>query len=372
MGILDAFFDQFIDIIEWRDDTPDTIVWKFPRYNDEIKNGAQLVVRESQVAIFMDEGRVADVFYPGTYELTTKNIPILTNLRNLPHNFNSPFKAEVYYVSTRQFLNQKWGTKNPVMLRDKEFGPLRLRAFGSFNFKVDDPKLFIQQVSGTNPYYTVEDVSSQLRDNVVTNGMDAVAESKLPILELAANYSEMGKVIQDSVNGDFKGIGLLVTKLLVENISLPPEVEEMLDKRSQMSVLGNLGAYAQLQGTEAMVKAAENTAGGNMASLGMGLGVAAGIAKQTGNIFREANFDGNNPSGETAPPTFPAIQYHVAVNGKAEGPFALDAIKDMVSAKTLTKDTLVWKKGMPGWASAATAHDLAEMFDNEPPPLPLA
>jgi len=366
MGLFSRLLDEFIDVIEWVDLTQDTLVWKFPRNDNAIKMGAKLTVRESQVAIFMNEGRIADVFTPGMYELSTQNIPIMTTLMSWKYGFNSPFQADVFFVSMRLFVNQKWGTKNPVMVRDAEFGPVRLRAFGVFNFKVLDPKLFLTQISATNPNFNVEDIAEQLRNTVVSRAMDAVAESKIPVLDLAASYNEMGLIITESIQPDFTELGLSLAKLLVENVSLPPEVEQALDKRSQMGIIGNLGAYAQFQAANAIEKSAENTIGGNLGAAGMGLGVGAAMMGQVGNIFQQNQFD-PNPKVSDSPPSLNVVEYHFAKDGKSDGPHTLTAIKTLIASHTITKETQVWKKGMAEWAPAAS---LTELFDNEPPKLP--
>jgi len=369
MSFFSKLLNEFIDVIEWVDNTPNTLVWKFPRYDNAIKMGAKLIVRESQAAIFMNEGRIADVFMPGTYELQTQNMPILTTLMSWKYAFNSPFKADVYFVNMRQFVNQKWGTKNPVMLRDAEFGPVRLRAFGSFNFKVQDPKVFLNQISATNPEFIVEDINEQLRNTVVSRGMDAVAQSKIDILDLAANYNEMGHLISETIQSDFAELGLTLTKLLVENISLPPEVEQALDKRSSMGIVGNLGAYAQFQAANAMEKSAENTIGGNLGAAGMGLGVGAAMMGQVGNVFKQNQFD-PNANGADAPPPLPtAVQYHIIKDGVSNGPHTLKDLDLMISSNAINKDTMIWKKGMAAWAAAGSVADLNDLFNNQPPPI---
>lgn len=365
MGFLSRLLDEFIDVIEWVDHTQDTLVWKFPRNDNAIKMGAKLTVRESQVAIFMNEGRIADVFTPGMYELSTQNIPIMTTLMSWKYGFNSPFQADVYFLSTRQFVNQKWGTKSPVMVRDAEFGPVRLRAFGSFNFKILDAKAFLTQVVATNPSFSVEDINEQLRNTVVARGMDAVAESKIPVLDIAANYDEMGLLITQRIQPDFAELGLQLSKLLVENVSLPQEVEEALDKRSQMGIIGNLGAYAQYQAANAIEKSAENTIGGNLGAAGMGLGVGAAMMGQVGNIFQANQFDPNAKTADV-PPVPQTVEYHFAKEGKADGPHSLSEIKALIVSGAINKETQIWKKGMPAWVPAVT---IAELFDHEPPPL---
>ncbi|WP_316751652.1 SPFH domain-containing protein [Pedobacter gandavensis] len=365
MGLFSKLLGEFIDVIEWVDQSQDTLVWKFPRQDNAIKMGAKLTVRESQVAIFMNEGRIADIFTPGMYELSTQNIPILTTLMSWKYGFNSPFQADVYFVSMRLFLNQKWGTKNPVMIRDAEFGPVRLRAFGTFSFKVQDPKVFLSQITATNPDFSLENINEQLRDTVVSRAMDTVAESKIPVLDLAANYNEMGLLITQNIQPDFAELGLQLSKLFVENVSLPAEVEQALDKRSQMGIIGNLGAYAQFQAANAIEKSAENTIGGNLGAAGMGLGVGAAMMGQVGNIFQQNQFNPNEKATDT-PPSLNIVEYHFAKDGKPDGPHSLATIKTLIDSKVISKETQVWKKGMAAWAPAVS---LTELFDHEPPPL---
>ena len=244
MALWDRIKNELIDIIEWTDDSANTMVWRFPRFQNEIKNGAQLTVRESQVAVFVNEGQIADVYKPGRVKLETQNMPILTTLKGWKYGFNSPFKVEVYFVNTKNFTDNKWGTKNPIMLRDPEFGPIRLRAFGTYAVKVVDAGKFIREIAGTQAHFTTEEVSEQLRNLVVTRFTDALGESKIPILDLAANYDELSKFISAKINPEFGEYGLEVTKFLVENISLPPEVETAMDKRSSMGIIGNLSQCA--------------------------------------------------------------------------------------------------------------------------------
>ncbi|MGL5891630.1 MAG: SPFH domain-containing protein, partial [Bacteroidia bacterium] len=271
MGLFDKLKGEFIDIIEWTDSSNDTIVWRFPRHQNEIKNGAKLTVRESQVAVFVNEGQIADAFMPGMYELTTQNMPILSTLKGWKYGFNSPFKAEVYFVSMRQFTNLKWGTKNPIMVRDAEFGPLRIRAFGTYAMRVKEPKVFLKEIAGTDHEFTTEEINEQLRNIVVTRFSDAVASSKIPVLDMAANYDEFSKLIHEKINPEFNEIGIDLTKMLIENISLPEEVEKVLDKRTSMGIVGNLGAYTQFQAANAMEQAAQNPNGG-LAGAGVGMG----------------------------------------------------------------------------------------------------
>lgn len=369
MGLFSRLLSELIDVIEWVDNTHDTLIWKFPRKDNAIKMGAKLTVRESQVAIFVNEGKIADVFQPGMYELTTQNMPILTTLEGWKYGFQSPFKVDVYFVSTRMFTNQKWGTKNPVMLRDAEFGPVRLRAFGSYAFRVADAATFFRQIAGTGAGFNVENINEQLRNIIVSRGMDTVAASKIPVLDLAANYDEVGVIIKNNIAPDLTEMGLILTSLLVENISLPPEVESVLDKRTQMGIVGNLGAYAQFQAANAIEKSAENSIGGNLGAAGMGLGVGAAMMGQVGNIFKDNHVDATPSANDGPPPIKAETQYYIAIDGKSEGPATLEQLKTIINQKQLSADTRVWKKGMADWAPAESVDELSNLFGNTPPPL---
>jgi membrane protease subunit (stomatin/prohibitin family) len=362
MGLFDKLRGEFIDIVEWTDDSPDTLVYRFERYNNEIKYGAKLVVREGQEAVFVDEGQLADVFPPGTYTLETANIPILSTLQGWKHGFESPFKSEVYFVNTRQFTDQKWGTKNPIMLRDPEFGPLRLRAFGTYAFRADDPAALIREVVGTDGHFQAGDLTGQLRNLIVARFTDVLAESKLAALDLAANYDELGEFVRGRIEEEFDGYGIELTSMLVENISLPPEVEEILDKRTSMGIIGNLGAYTQFQAAQAMEKAAENP--GGMAAGGMGMGMGFAMANQMGQSVQGAPMGGSPP----VPP--PIQQFHVAQDGQSRGPYDLQTLQGQAQSGALTRETMVWAQGMDGWQPAGEVDALRGLFAAVPPPLP--
>jgi membrane protease subunit (stomatin/prohibitin family) len=369
MGLFDKLKQEFIDIIDWTDNTSDTIVYKFPRYQNEIKMGAKLTVRESQQAIFLNEGTIADVFKPGMYSLDTQNMPILATLKGWKYGFNSPFKADVFFVSTKQFTNQKWGTKNPVMIRDSEFGPIRIRAFGSYAFKVKDAGLFFKSIVGTNLEFTVDEINEHLRNIAITRGIDAIAESKIPILDLASNYDEISKLITTKLKVEFEELGIDLTKFLVENISLPPEVETALDKRSSMGIIGNLGAYTQFQAANAIEKAAES--GGNAGSMmgaGMGAGMGFGMMNQMGNAFQPNSVNPQTNAG--VPPPINTAQIFVAVNGQQAGPFNIAQLQGMISSNQLTRQSMVWKNGMGNWETADKLPEVASLFSAMPPPLP--
>ena len=291
MGILDAIKGQLIDVIEWSDNSGKTMVHKYDMNGKEIMMGAQLTVRESQVAIFVNEGELADVFEPGRYELKTSNMPVLTALKSWKYGFNSPFKSDVYFVNTKQFLDMKWGTSNPVMMRDAEFGMIRLRAFGIYSFKVADPVAFLKEVFGTAELFTVDGVEGQIKRTLVSGLSDAIAESKIPALDLAANYDELASYALKAINPKIAPLGLTLCSFVIENISLPEEVEKSMDKRTSMGVLGNLDQYAKYQAAEAMRDAATN--GNGMAGMGVGMGAGAAM----GQMFAQSM----NPAQPAAP-----------------------------------------------------------------------
>ncbi len=278
MGLFDFIKGEFINVIEWTDDSHDTLVYRFPVRDHAIKMGAQLTVREGQAAVFINEGQLADVFTAGRYELSTANLPILTKLNSWKMGFESPFKAEVYFVDTTLFTDQKWGTQNPITLRDPEIGPVRVRAFGAYAYRVIDPARFLQEVVGTDGRFTTGQIRGQLRSHVISSFTDALGEAKVPVLDLAAQYKELGAKLQDEMKTDFEAYGLGLEAFLIENISLPPEVAEMLDKRTSMGILGDLGKYTQFQAAQAMEKAASNPGGGASEGIGLGAGLAMGQA----------------------------------------------------------------------------------------------
>lgn len=277
MGLFDMVRGQLIDVIEWTDDSSDTLVHKYDMNGKDIMMGAQLTVRESQAAVFVDEGRLADVFGPGRYELTTRNLPVMTSLRAWKFGFNSPFKSDVYFVSTRQFMDRKWGTANPVMMRDSELGMIRIRAFGSFAFRVKDPAAFMREVFGTSSLFTAEGVEGQIRSLAVSALSDAIAESGIPALDLAARYDELSRRALDTLAPRVAGLGLELCGFVIENISLPEEVEKAIDRRTSMGVAGDLNRYAQFQAAEAMREAASNP--GGMAGMGVGMGAGAAVGQ---------------------------------------------------------------------------------------------
>ncbi|MDO5022541.1 MAG: SPFH domain-containing protein [Eubacteriales bacterium] len=287
MGLFNFIKGQFIDVIEWTDASANTMVYRFEDGGAEIMMGAQLTVRESQVAIFVNEGKIADVFKPGRYELSTQNLPVLTALKSWKYGFNSPFKSEVYFVNTKQFLDLKWGTSNPVMMRDRDFGMIRLRAFGIYSFRVVDPVAFLREVFGTSAYFTVDGVEGQVKRTVVSALSDAIAQSNIPALDLAANYAELSGLVLNNLSTSFLPIGLKIESFVIENISLPEAVEQAMDKRTSMGVVGDLNRYTQYQTAEAIGESAKRD--NSMAGMGTGMAAAMAMANAMANSTNQAN-----------------------------------------------------------------------------------
>lgn len=300
MGIMDFIRSELINVIEWTDNSTDTMVYRFPVHDNEIKMNAQLIVRESQAAIFVNEGQLADVFGPGRYQLSTENMPILTTLKSWKYGFNSPFKAEVYFVNTKQFTERKWGTMNPIMMRDAEFGMLRLRAYGIYAFRVTDPAKFMKDVFGTNSSYSVEGLEGQLKRSIVSGVSDLIAEFDKPALDLAMYYDEMSAAGKDKIQERFNQFGLTITSFYIENISLPQEVEKVLDQRTSMGVMGNhMNKFTQYQAAQAIRDAAQNE-GGGFAGAGVGLGAGAAIGQAFGKAMNGSYQQESEPK-ETCP-----------------------------------------------------------------------
>jgi membrane protease subunit (stomatin/prohibitin family) len=369
MSLWDKLTREFIDIIEWTEPSQNEILaYRFPRSDNEIKNGAKLIVREGQSAAFVKEGQLADVKTPGLYTLDTHNMPILSKILGWKYGFESPFKCEVYFVSTRQWTDQKWGTQNPVMMRDPEFGPVRVRAFGTYAFKVIDPGTFLRECVSTDPMFETFEIANQFRNAIVSRFVDTLGSQQIPLLDLVGNYERVSKLALDRISPELAKMGIALTQFFVENVSLPPEVEAALDKRTQMGVLGNLDQYAKFQSAEAIRDAAKNP--GGMAGLGVGIGAGAAIGQQVGAAL--AGAAGANPvtSQSLAPPIPLAVTFHVAINGAQAGPFDIPTILKKVQAGEVTRGSLVWKPGMAGWAAADSVAELSDLFKNVPPPLP--
>ena len=358
---------QFIDVIEWTDDSRDTMVWRFERYGNEIKYGAKLTVRESQVAVFVHEGQLADVFGPGLYMLETNNMPIMTSLQHWDHAFASPFKSEIYFVNTRRFTGVKWGTQNPVMLRDPEFGPTRVRAFGSCTIRVADAARFMTEIVGTDGHFTQDEIAGQIRNIVVQKFSRAVAASGIPVLDMAANTRELSAIITEAIAPTLDDYGLAMPEFYIENISLPPEVEKALDRRTSMGIVGDLNRYTQFATAEAMRSAAQGDgAGGGMgAGLGAGMGMGVGMAMAGQMAAQQAV-----QPAVTPPPPPPAAMWHIAEAGETRGPFDEATLRSMAASGNLTRATMVWTAGQEGWKPAGEVPALAGLFAQVPPPPP--
>ena len=297
MAIIDFLKKQFMDVIEWTDDSRDTLSWRFPDEDKAIKNGAQLIVRESQVAQFVYVGEFGDTFKPGKHTLTTDNIPVLTKIKSWPFGFNSPFKADVYFVVTRLFTGNKWGTSNPVMLRDSDFGMVRVRAFGTYDFKIVDPKTFLREVAGSDHNFRLDEFADTMRSRIVSIFTDAIATAKIPVLDVASRYTELGEALQPLINPAIVAkYGLEITSFIVENVSVPPEVEQAIDKRASMAAVGNLNDFVKYQ----MGKGLETGAGGGgAAGTAAELAVGFGLAQQ---MLRDGFM-----SGHAAPTVVPPL-----------------------------------------------------------------
>ncbi|GHV38672.1 antifreeze protein, type I [Bacteroidia bacterium] len=366
MGLFDKLRGELIDIIEFLDNTQDTIVYRFERHNNEIKNNAKLIVREGQTAVFVNEGEIADTFTPGTYTLNTQNLPILTTLKGWKYGFNSPFKAEVYFVSTKNFIDQKWGTKNAIILSDNRFGMVEIRAFGMYSFKVTDAPVFIREIVGTNQTFTTEHIQEQLKSIIVTRFSDATGESNLPIETYAANLNELSEAIFGYMKDDFAAYGMDVTKFLIENISMPDEVKKEIFELSRLDKI-DLDKLTKLKAAKAMEAAAENPLG----TAGMGIGLGAGMAMANQMTQQMANQVQNSQNVQnTPPPISGGMSYYVAAGGHQTGPFSKEGLVQLVEKQVLTKDTLVWKQGLAAWVPAGGQPDLQDLWTATPPPLP--
>ena len=368
MGLFDTLRAEFIDIIEWIDDSQHTLVWRFPRHQNEIKNGAQLIVRPGQVAVLVSEGEIADVYEPGRYELATENMPILSTLQGWKYGFESPFKAEVYFASTRQITDLKWGTPNPIMLRDPEFGPIRIRAFGTYALKVVEPEALLKEIVGTDGQFGTDDITELLRSIIATAFTDLLAKLQVPALEFASKYVELSEALRrevcERIDDEY---GLDCPQLFVVNISLPEAVEKALDTRTSMGVIGDMQRFQQYQMGQAMTMAADNPAGGGAAE-GMGLGVGMAMASR---MLPGSMAPGQGPSGAAPPPPPPvAAVWHVAVGGQTHGPYTTEQMAAGIARGQVQRDSMVWTANMQAWTPATQVPQLAGYFAAAAPPPP--
>lgn len=372
MNLFKKLSGEFIDIIEFLDPTQNTIVHRFERYQNEIKNNAKLVVREGQMAVFINEGQLADVFSPGTHTLNTQNLPILSTLKGWKYGFNSPFKAEVYFVSTKTFIDQRWGTKNPIILNDDRFGMIEVRSFGTYTFKIADPGKFIKEIVGTSGTFTTDQINDQLRSAIVTRFTDSIGEANLPIETYAANLNELSNAIFAYMKDDFEVYGMDVTKFLIENVSMPEDIKKEIFELSRLERV-DLNKLMQMKAAKAMEAAANNPSG--VAGAGVGMGAGFAMANQFGQAMAQGQTttqQQQQPVTNTPPPLPGAVvvSYFVALNGQQAGPFDIEGLKQMATNGQLQKDTLVWKNGMGNWEKAGDQGDLNAVWAQTPPPLP--
>lgn len=367
MALWDKLKGEFIDIIEWLDSTHGTLVHRFERYGNEIKYGAKLIVREGQAAVFVNEGQLADVFTPGTYELTTQNLPVLTTLQSWQYGFQSPFKAEVYFCSTRQFTDLKWGTPGPCTMRDSEFGAVRVTAFGLYSIKIEDPAVFIREIVGTEGTFTTEEIEKNLKGKIGLRIKEVMPELDIPVIDLESKVVTLGDMLRDRMTDGFSRYGLSVTEVQVQDIGLPEEVEKAIDKGGAMRAIGNLQAYTQYETAGAIKDAAQNPSG--MAGGGMGMGMGFAMANQMAKSM-DPQAAGQQGAPTTPPPIPGAVQFFVAVGGQQTGPFEMAALKQQVTSGQLSHETLVWKQGMQTWLPAGEVAELAPLFEQLPPPIP--
>ncbi|HEB89211.1 MAG TPA: SPFH domain-containing protein [Deltaproteobacteria bacterium] len=373
MALFDKLRAELVDIVEWIDDSQHTLVWRFPRYRNQIKYGAQLIVRPGQSAVFVHQGRIADVFGPGHYRLETKNLPVLSTLMGWMHGFDSPFKAEIYFVSTRQLTDLKWGTSNPVPLRDPDFGSVRIRAFGTYTLRAIDPGRLLSELVGTDGVYEAEEVSALLRSIISMAFADVVASSGISVLDLAENYAELSETLRREVVQRIDDeYGLEIPQLYIVNVSVPAEVERALDARASMNAIGDMNAFQAYQLGNAMPEAAANPAGG-LAGAGVGLGMGLAMTNAMGGIVG-GNAGGSagpaSPTTPAGPPPVPTVAWHIAEGGESVGPFTPAQLAQAIASGRVGRDTLVWRAGMNEWAGAAEVEDLAGFFAPQPPPIP--
>jgi membrane protease subunit (stomatin/prohibitin family) len=368
MGLFNWVRNQFIDVIEWLDGSNNTLVWRFPDQDHEIKNGAKLTVREGQVAIFVNEGQMGDVFPPGLYSLTTQNLPVLTSLKSWKYGFNSPFKAEVYFVNTKQYLDLRWGTMNPVMMRDADFGIVRVRAFGLYAIQVSDAATFFRQVVGTDGHFTTDEIDGSLKRMLVSSFTTALGQARIPVLDLAGNYDAVAATIQAKMAPEFAQYGLTMRKFVIENISLPPEVEKAIDQRTSMGAVGNLGQFTQFQAAHAIPIAAAAPGGVAGQAVGLAAGLAMGNAMAGQLLNSMAGGMGAGAPPPMAPPPMASVSFHVHLNGQAAGPYPVESLRQAVAQGQVTAQTPVWRQGMAQWSPAGQVAELAGLFGAGSPP----
>ena len=370
---------QFLDVIQWMEDDRDTIVYRFPVFNQAIQDGGKLVVREGQAAVFVNEGQLSDVFGPGTYDISSRTKALWSFFDSIKYQLNYPYKGDIFFVSTRRFTEQRWGTPNPVMMRDAQLGPVRLRAFGIYSYRIGDPAAFIREIVGNVGLFTTDEINGQLKRKLQSAFSDTVGESKIPVLDLAAQYMDLGEALRERMNPWFiENYGIQLTDFVVENISLPPDVEKMLDKRTSMGLVGDMNAYTQFQAANAMETAAGRPGGGGNPMLDAGMGLAMGgvmgnqmmNAQGRGGTFNpNMGFGGGQQAPGMAPPPPPqAVLHYSGPSGQAQ--LSAADIAQRVAADRSGSHN-VWAPGWPGWKPWSQVPEVAGLVPPAaPPPAP--
>jgi membrane protease subunit (stomatin/prohibitin family) len=371
--IKEKLSNEFIDIVEWLDYTDDTIAHRFERYQNEIKNGAKLIVREGQTAVFINEGQLADVFEPGTYDLTTQNLPILATLKGWKYGFNSPFKAEVYFVNTHLFTDEKWGTKSPITLSDDRFGLVEIRAFGTYAFKISDAGKFIKDIVGTDSNFTNFEINEHLKSLIATRFTNTVGQANLPIELYAANTTELSDTCREVMSPEFESVGISLEKFYIENVSMPEDLKKEIFEYSRIDKL-DLDKLTKFKTAKAIEAAAQNE--GGTAGAGMGMGMGFVLAQQMGGMMggntQASPQQTAQPVGGAVPPPMPTqTLYYYASNGVQHGPVTFEQMQSLFASRAINRDSLVWKQGMAAWASLKEVDELKSFLGgNTPPPLP--
>ncbi len=363
--------NEFIDIVEWLDYTDDTIAHRFERYQNEIKNGAKLIVREGQTAVFVNEGQLADVFTPGTYDLTTKNLPILATLKGWKYGVNSPFKAEVYFVNTHLFTDEKWGTKSPITLSDDRFGLVEIRAFGTYAFRISDAGKFIIDIVGTDNNFTNYEINEHLKSLIATRFTDTVGEANLPIELYAANTSELSETCREVMAPEFESVGIALEKFYIENVSMPEDLKKEIFEYSRIDKL-DLDKLTKFKTAKAVEAAAKNE--GGTAGAGMGMGMGFVLAQQMGSMMNPqmgGTVQAQPVASAVTPPMPTQTLYYYAVNGTQQGPVTFEQMQALFAGRTINRQSLVWKQGMGNWAPLQEVEELKSFLGGStPPPLP--
>ena len=369
MSLWDKLTGELVDIVESPEGTAEDLVVRFARYQNEIKYGAQLVVREGQGAIFVNEGKLADTFTPGTYQLETRNLPVLSTLRGWKYGFNSPFKAEVYFFNTKPLLNQQWGTQQPITLQVEGYGLVELRAFGQAAYRIADPVVFFRQLVGTVGLLTGRILLDYIRGIIVARFTELLAQSHPKIEDLATNLGVLNASVLQGINTVLQPLGLEATQFQIESISLPPKLRDELFEYSRLQNV-DIARFTQFQTAKSLTNLGSGD-GGGVGAQSMQIGVGLAAAQQIGQVM---NTSFAKAAGSTEPPPIPGeaafVSYHVAIDGKAAGPFSLDQLRAHIVNGTLNGSSPVWKPGMAKWAAAETQSQLQALFSKEPPPLP--